>query len=46
VKVPGDENALVTLDEDHLTPAAAVYIVKDLNEKILKQRINSAPSIN
>jgi len=46
VKVPGDENALVTLDEDHLTPAAAVYIVKDLNEKILKQRINSVPSIN
>jgi peptidoglycan/LPS O-acetylase OafA/YrhL len=40
VRVPGNESALVTLDEDHITPAAAEYIVKDLNEKILNQRIN------
>jgi peptidoglycan/LPS O-acetylase OafA/YrhL len=41
VKVPGDQNALVTLDEDHITPAAAVYIVKDLNNLLLQKLINS-----
>jgi len=39
VNVPGNENALVTLDEDHITPAAAVYIVKDLNKGIINEFI-------
>jgi peptidoglycan/LPS O-acetylase OafA/YrhL len=40
IMVPDSNNALVTLDEDHITPAAATYIVKDLNEKVLRDRIN------
>lgn len=40
VRVPGDLNPLVTLDEDHITPAAAVYIVQDVYERILKDLID------
>jgi len=34
-RVPDTDNALVTLDEDHITPAAGRYIVKGLNQDIL-----------
>ncbi|QWD70684.1 acyltransferase family protein [Polynucleobacter sp. UB-Siik-W21] len=34
-RMPGAENALTTLDEDHITPAAARYIVKGLNHDFL-----------
>ena len=27
-RIPGPENALTTLDEDHITPAAARYLVR------------------
>ena len=40
VRVPGDLNPLVTLDEDHITPAAAVYLVRDVYERTLKYLID------
>lgn len=40
VRVPGNDNALVTLDEDHITPSAAAYIVKDLDKQILQKLIS------
>ena len=41
VQIPGVGNPLVTLDEDHITPAAAIYIAKDFNEQILQKLIQS-----
>jgi peptidoglycan/LPS O-acetylase OafA/YrhL len=38
-RIPGTENALTTLDQDHITPAAARYLVRGINEKILLQAI-------
>jgi len=40
VRIPGDLNPLVTLDEDHITPATAIYIVQDLYVRLLKDLIN------
>jgi peptidoglycan/LPS O-acetylase OafA/YrhL len=34
-RIPNTENALTTLDEDHITPAAGRYIVEGLNQEIL-----------
>ena len=34
-RVPGTDNALTTLDEDHITPAAARYLVKGLKQQYL-----------
>ena len=31
-RIPGTENALTTLDEGHITPAAARYLVQDLRQ--------------
>jgi hypothetical protein len=39
-RIPNTDNALTTLDEDHITPAAARYIVQGLSADILKQ-VNS-----
>lgn len=36
-RIPGSENALTTLDEDHITPAAARYLVQDLRKRFLDQ---------
>jgi hypothetical protein len=33
-RIPGTENALTTLDQDHITPAAARYLVQGVNQKI------------
>jgi hypothetical protein len=34
-RVPGAENALTTLDVDHITPAAARHLVRDLKQQYL-----------
>lgn len=34
-RVPGTDNALTTLDEDHITPAAAKYLVQGLKQQYL-----------
>lgn len=36
-RVPGAENALTTLDEDHITPAAARYLVRGLSQADLNR---------
>jgi hypothetical protein len=36
-RIPGTDNALTTLDEDHITPAAGRYIVEGLNQDILSK---------
>jgi len=36
--VPGAENALTTLDQDHITPAAARYLVNGLNAELLGKK--------
>jgi len=40
-RIPGSENALTTLDEDHITPAAARYLVRDLQKRFLDQFVIS-----
>lgn len=42
VTVPDDSGALVTLDEDHLTPAAATYIVHDLKKSIISGLVDAS----
>jgi hypothetical protein len=39
-RIPNTENALTTLDEDHITPAAARYLVQGLSEDILSKHIS------
>lgn len=39
-RIPGEENALTTLDEDHITPAAARYLVRGLRGTSLDQSIS------
>lgn len=34
-RIPNTDNALTTLDEDHITPAAGRYLVQGLNQDIL-----------
>ena len=41
-RIPGTDNALTTLDEDHITPAAGRYIVEGLNQDILNKIIKQA----
>lgn len=36
-RIPGTDNALTTLDEDHITPAAGRYIVEGLNQDVLSK---------
>lgn len=38
-RIPGSQNALTTLDRDHITPAAARYLVQGLNQDILSKLI-------
>lgn len=38
-RVPGAEHALTTLDEDHITPAAARYLIQGLRNTILNPYI-------
>lgn len=35
-RIPGTDNALTTLDEDHITPAAGRYLVEGLNHDVLR----------
>jgi hypothetical protein len=34
-RIPDTDNALTTLDEDHITPAAGRYVVQGLHQDIL-----------
>jgi hypothetical protein len=36
-RLPGVDNALTTLDEDHITPAAARYLVQGVREAHLNK---------
>jgi peptidoglycan/LPS O-acetylase OafA/YrhL len=38
-RIPGVDNALTTLDEDHLTPAAARYLIQGLRQSNLDELI-------
>ena len=38
-RIPGTDNALTTLDEDHITPAAGRYLVEGLNQEMLTKLV-------